>query len=188
MGQRQHCRELIDVAIALRPIVNNGLGWGTTMAHGDPAGRLDLVLSLARLNRVLEHEPADMTARVQAGITMAALQAQLGSCRQWWPVDPPLSATATVGGVLASNASGPKRLLYGTARDLLIGITVVHANGAISKAGGKVTKNVTGYDMMKLYIGSLAPLPSSPRQHSSFVPYPQTRNSHGRHSPIAKLQ
>ena len=133
-------------------------GGGTTMAMGHPPERLDLVLSLARLDRVLEHEPADLTACVQAGITMAALQAQLGSRRQWWPVDPPLAATATVGGVLASNASGPKRLLYGTARDLLIGITVVHADGAISKAGGKVTKNVTGYDMMKLYIGSLGTL------------------------------
>jgi glycolate oxidase FAD binding subunit len=133
-------------------------GGGTTMAMGHPPERLDLVLALARLNRVLEHEPADLTATVQAGITMAALQAELGSRRQWWPVDPPLPAAATVGGVLATNASGPKRLLYGTARDLLIGIIVVHADGAISKAGGKVTKNVTGYDMMKLYIGSLGTL------------------------------
>jgi glycolate oxidase FAD binding subunit len=133
-------------------------GGGTTMAMGYPPERLDLVLSLTRLNRLLEHEPADLTASVQAGITVAALQRQLGSRRQWWPVDPPLPATATVGGVLATNASGPKRLLYGTARDLLIGITVVHADGAISKAGGKVTKNVTGYDMMKLYVGSLGTL------------------------------
>jgi glycolate oxidase FAD binding subunit len=133
-------------------------GGGTTMGMGHPPERLDLVLVLARLNRVLEHEPADLTATVQAGITMATLQAELGSRRQWWPVDPPLPAAATLGGVLATNASGPKRLLYGTARDLLIGITVVHADGAISKAGGKVTKNVTGYDMMKLYIGSLGTL------------------------------
>jgi glycolate oxidase FAD binding subunit len=133
-------------------------GGGTTMAMGHPPERLDLILSLARLNRVLEHEPADLTATVQAGITMAALQAQLGSRRQWWPVDPPLPTAATVGGVLATNASGPKRLLYGTARDLLLGITVVHADGTISKAGGKVTKNVAGYDMMKLYIGSLGTL------------------------------
>jgi glycolate dehydrogenase FAD-binding subunit len=133
-------------------------GGGTTTAMGHSPERLDLILSLARLNRVLEHEPADLTATVQAGITMAALHAQLGRRRQWWPIDPPLPAEATVGGVLATNASGPKRLLYGTARDLLIGITVVHADGAISKAGGKVTKNVTGYDMMKLYIGSLGTL------------------------------
>jgi glycolate oxidase FAD binding subunit len=133
-------------------------GGGTTMAMGHPPERLDVVLSLARLNGVMEHEPADLTATVQAGITMAELQAQLGSRRQWWPIDPPRPTAATVGGVLATNASGPKRLLYGTARDLLIGITVVHADGTISKAGGKVTKNVTGYDMMKLYIGSLGTL------------------------------
>jgi glycolate oxidase FAD binding subunit len=133
-------------------------GGGTMMRLGHPPERLDLVLSLARLNRVLAHEPADLTATVQAGITIAGLQARLGSHRQWWPLDPPLPAMATVGGVLASNASGPKRLLYGTARDLLTGIVVVHADGTISKAGGKVSKNVTGYDMMKLYIGSLGTL------------------------------
>ncbi|HEX9868309.1 MAG TPA: FAD-binding oxidoreductase [Candidatus Tectomicrobia bacterium] len=133
-------------------------GGGTTMAMGHPPERLDIVLSLQRLSRVLEHEPADLTATVQAGITMADLRRQLGSRGQWWPVEAPLPASATLGGVLATNTSGPKRLLYGTARDLLIGITVVHADGAISKAGGKVAKNVTGYDMMKLYIGSVGTL------------------------------
>jgi glycolate oxidase FAD binding subunit len=133
-------------------------GGGTTMAMGQPPERLDIVLSSLRLSRVLEHEPADLTATVQAGITMADLQRHLGSRGQWWPIDPPRPASATLGGVLATNASGPKRLLYGTARDMLIGIKVVHADGAISKAGGKVTKNVTGYDMMKLYIGSLGTL------------------------------
>jgi glycolate oxidase FAD binding subunit len=133
-------------------------GGGTTMAMGQPPERLDIVLLLPRLNRVLEHEPADLTATVQAGITIGDLQRQLGSRGQWWPIDPPLPTSATLGGVLATNASGPKRLLYGTARDMLIGITVVHADGAISKAGGKVPKNVTGYDMMKLYIGSLGTL------------------------------
>jgi len=133
-------------------------GGGTTTAMGHPPERLDIVLSLQRLSRVLEHEPADLTATVQAGITMADLRRQLASRGQCWPVDAPLPAAATLGGVLATNTSGPKRLLYGTGRDLLIGITVVHADGAISKAGGKVTKNVTGYDMMKLYVGSLGTL------------------------------
>jgi glycolate oxidase FAD binding subunit len=133
-------------------------GGGTTMGMGHPPERFDIVLSLQRLNRVLEHEPADLVATAQAGISMDDLQRHLGSRGQWWPVDPPHSASATLGGVLATNASGPKRLLYGTARDLLIGIKVVHADGVISKAGGKVTKNVTGYDMMKLYIGSLGTL------------------------------
>jgi glycolate oxidase FAD binding subunit len=133
-------------------------GGGTTMSMGHPPERLDIVLCLQRLNRVLEHEPADLTATAQAGISMAELQQGLGSGGQWWPLDPPVPEQATLGGVLATNASGPKRLLYGTARDLLIGIKVVHADGAISKAGGKVAKNVTGYDMMKLYIGSLGTL------------------------------
>jgi len=133
-------------------------GGGTTMAMGYPPERLDFVLSLQRLTCILEHEPADLTATVQAGITMADLRRQLGSRGQCWPIDTPLPAAATLGGVLATNTSGPKRLLYGTARDLLIGITVVQADGTISKAGGKVTKNVTGYDMMKLYIGSVGTL------------------------------
>jgi glycolate oxidase FAD binding subunit len=133
-------------------------GGGTTMAMGHPPERVDIVLSLQRLSRVLEHEPADLTATVQAGIPMADMHRQLVSRGQWWPVEAPLPATATLGGVLATNTSGPKRLLYGTARDLLLGITVVQADGTVSKAGGKVTKNVTGYDMMKLYIGSVGTL------------------------------
>lgn len=133
-------------------------GGGTTMAMGYPPERLDIVLSLQRLTRILAHEPADLTAIVQAGITMGDLRRQLGSRGQWWPIEAPLDAAATLGGVLATNTSGPKRMLYGTARDLLIGVTVVHADGSISKAGGKVTKNVTGYDMMKLYIGSVGTL------------------------------
>ncbi len=134
--------------------------WGgaTTMGMGQPPERMDIALRLHRLNRMREYEPADLTATAQAGITIASLQSQLGSRRQWWPLDPAWPEFATLGGVLATNSSGPKRCLYGTARDSLIGITVVHADGMISKAGGKVTKNVTGYDMMKLYIGSLGTL------------------------------
>ncbi|MBI3325519.1 MAG: FAD-binding oxidoreductase [Nitrospinae bacterium] len=133
-------------------------GGGTTMGLGRPPERLDIVLQLHRLSSVLEHEPADLTATVQAGMTMADLQHQLSRRGQWWPVDPPWPESATLGGVLATNSSGPKRLLYGTARDLVIGMKVVHADGTLSKAGGKVTKNVTGYDMMKLYINSLGTL------------------------------
>ncbi|MGH8057235.1 MAG: FAD-binding oxidoreductase, partial [Candidatus Entotheonellia bacterium] len=110
------------------------------------------------LNRVLEHEPADLTATVQAGITMSELARQLGNRGQWWSVDPPWPESATLGGVLATNSSGPKRLLYGTPRDIVIGMQVVHADGTVTKAGGKVPKNVTGYDMLKLYINSLGTL------------------------------
>jgi glycolate oxidase FAD binding subunit len=151
-------------------------GGGTMMGMGYPPERLDIVLCLQRLNRVLEHEPADLTATVQAGITMAALQNQLGNRGQWWPVEPPLAEQATLGGVLAANASGPKRLLYGTARDLLIGIKVVQADGVIAKAGGKVTKNVTGYDMMKLYIGSLGTLAVIVEATLKLRPLPQLQH------------
>lgn len=133
-------------------------GGGTTMGLGQRPERLDIALGLHRLNHVVDHEPADLTATAQAGITLTDLQNQLSSRGQWWPVDPPLPDFATLGGVLATNSSGPKRYLYGTARDLVTGVKVVHADGVSSKAGGKVAKNVTGYDMMKLYIGSLGTL------------------------------
>jgi glycolate oxidase FAD binding subunit len=128
------------------------------MGLGQLPERLDIALCLHRLNHVVEHEPTDLTATAQAGITITDLQNQLGSGGQWWPLDPPLPDSATLGGVLATNASGPKRLLYGTARDLVIGVKVVQADGISSKAGGKVAKNVTGYDLMKAYIGSLGTL------------------------------
>lgn len=133
-------------------------GGGTKMALGAPPPDAALVVATRRLNRVVEHEPGDLTATVQAGITMAALQAALGARGQWFSLDPPFPAQATLGGVLATNASGPRRYLYGTARDLVIGIRVVGPDGAVVKGGGKVVKNVAGYDLTKLYIGSLGTL------------------------------
>jgi glycolate oxidase FAD binding subunit len=133
-------------------------GGGTSMGLGRPPERIDVALRLHRLDQVLEHQPGDLTATAQAGIALDQLQQQLGRAGQWWTVAPPWPAFATLGGVLAANASGPKRLLYGTARDTVIGMQVVHADGSISKAGGKVPKNVTGYDMLKLYINSLGTL------------------------------
>lgn len=133
-------------------------GGGTKMALGAPPPEGGLVVGTRRLDRVVEHEPGDLTATVQAGIRMAPLQAALGAKGQWFSLDPPLAAQATLGGVLAANASGPCRHLYGTARDLVIGIRVVGPDGAVVKGGGKVVKNVAGYDLTKLYIGSLGTL------------------------------
>ena len=130
-------------------------GGGTLQAIGWPPARLDLVLSLERLNRVLIYEPDDLTCSVEAGMTLAELNRILGEHNQMLPFDPPLAGRATIGGLIAANASGPRRHGYGTLRDLLIGIRVVHADGTISKAGGMVVKNVSGYDMGKLYLGSL---------------------------------
>jgi glycolate oxidase FAD binding subunit len=133
-------------------------GGGTAVSVGMPAARTGLVLGLGRMSRVLEHEPGDLTATVEAGLTMDALQAALRRRGQWLSLDPTDADRATVGGVLATSASGPRRHLYGTARDLLIGVTVVTADGAVVKGGGKVVKNVAGYDLPKLFIGSYGTL------------------------------
>ena len=129
-------------------------GGGTAAAVGAPPPVAGIVLGLARLHRLVEHEPGDLTATIEAGATVAALQTALRARGQWLSLDPPDAERASVGGVLAANAWGPRRHLYGTARDLLIGLTVVTADGAVVRGGGKVVKNVAGYDLPKLFIGS----------------------------------
>jgi glycolate oxidase FAD binding subunit len=133
-------------------------GGGTQQSWGYPPARLDLVVRTARLNRVSTYKPDDVTIAVEAGITLAALDTILGRHGHMLPVDVPLPKSATLGGVLATAVDGPRRLGYGTLRDLLIGIQVVEVTGRVSKAGGLVVKNVSGYDMMKLYLGSLGSL------------------------------
>jgi glycolate dehydrogenase FAD-binding subunit len=133
-------------------------GGGSSLGLGSPPARLGLVIGLRRLDRILEHVPGDLTVTVEAGITLGALQAALGTQGQWLSLDPAYPERATLGGILASNASGPRRHLYGTCRDLLIGLTVIGADGAIVHGGGKVVKNVAGYDLPKLYIGSFGTL------------------------------
>jgi glycolate oxidase FAD binding subunit len=133
-------------------------GGGTAATAGMPAARSGLVLGLRRLDRILEHEPGDLTVTVEAGRTFADLQAALGERGQWLSLDPPDAERATIGGVLAANASGPRRHLYGTMRDLVIGVTVITADGALVRGGGKVVKNVAGYDLPKLFVGSCGTL------------------------------
>ena len=133
-------------------------GGGSRMNLGDPPGHIDVVVETNQLDRLLEHEGPDLTCHVQAGITLASLQKQLARQGQRLSLDPPDAEQSTIGGILAANASGPKRLRYGTARDLLIGLRVVQANGDIARSGGRVVKNVAGYDLNKLYIGSLGTL------------------------------
>ena len=133
-------------------------GGGTKMDFGHPPTRADIVVSLARMNRIVSHEPADQTATAEAGITMAGLQAGLGERGQYLPLDPPHGDAGTLGGALATNASGVLRTSFGTARDMVIGVRVVQADGTIVRSGGRVVKNVAGYDLNKLYIGSLGTL------------------------------
>src|ERR1700730_3505636 len=127
-------------------------GAGTGLAWGAPPGRCDLVVDLRAMDQVIEHAAGDLVARVQAGATTGHLAAVLAAAGQELPRDVP--ADATVGGVVATGTAGPRRFRYGAPRDLLIGLTVVRADGVGSHSGGKVVKNVVGYDLGKLFSGS----------------------------------
>ena len=127
-------------------------GAGTGLAWGAPPSRCDLVVDLRSMDHVVEHEAGDLVARVQAGATIGQLAVAFGSAGQQLALDVP--AEATVGGVVATGTAGPRRFRYGAPRDLLIGITVVRADGVVAQAGGKVVKNVAGYDLGKLFAGS----------------------------------
>ncbi|MEX2289525.1 MAG: FAD-binding oxidoreductase [Mycobacteriales bacterium] len=118
-----------------------------------PPSSCDLLLDTSRLDRVVEHVAGDLVVVAEAGVRLADLQAQLGAAGQLLGLDPP-EPGATLGGIVSANASGPRRLRYGTARDLLIGATVVLGDGTVASAGGKVVKNVAGYDLGKLYTGA----------------------------------
>lgn len=133
-------------------------GGGTAMALGNAPRRADVVMDLKKLDRVIEHDPANLTATVQSGMTLSAVLSALAAHKQFVPFDPPLSERATVGGIVAANLNGPRRSFYGSVRDLVIGMKVALVNGELIKAGGKVVKNVAGYDMCKLFVGSLGTL------------------------------
>jgi glycolate oxidase FAD binding subunit len=127
-------------------------GAGTGLGWGAPPSACDLVIDLQAMDQVIEHAAGDLVARVQAGATIGHLASVLGSAGQELALDVP--ADATVGGVVATGTAGPRRFRYGAPRDLLIGITVVRADGVVAHSGGKVVKNVAGYDLGKLFSGS----------------------------------
>jgi glycolate oxidase FAD binding subunit len=133
-------------------------GGGTQLTFGLPPSGGDILLCTSRLDKVLEHEPQDQTISVQSGMRLADLQAHLAQTRQWLAIDPPLPAAATIGGIISTNISGARRLRFGAVRDQVIGIRVVLADGTIAKGGGKVVKNVAGYDLAKLFCGALGTL------------------------------
>ena len=133
-------------------------GAGTKLGIGNLPQKVDIVLATPRLNSVVEYEPADLTVTVEAGIRLAALQTVLAHHRQYLALDPPSADRCTLGGIVATNASGSLRLRHGAARNQILGLRVVHANGTVVKSGGKVVKNVAGYDLNKLYIGAFGTL------------------------------
>ena len=134
-----------DLAVVPRG-AGTGLGWGA------PPSACDLVIDLQAMDQVLEHAAGDLVVRVQAGATIGHLAAVLASAGQELALDVP--ADATVGGMVATGTAGPRRFRYGSPRDLLIGITIVRADGVVAHSGGKVVKNVAGYDLGKLFSGS----------------------------------
>jgi len=133
-------------------------GGGTKLGWGNPPARADLILSTARLNEIIEHAWADLTVTVEAGCTIQRLQETLAQHGQRLALDPLWPEKATVGGVLSTNDSGALRLRFGAFRDLIIGVTIALTDGTLASSGGKVVKNVAGYDLPKLVTGALGTL------------------------------
>ncbi len=158
-------------------------GGGTKLSWGNPPARVDLIVSTVRLNRVVEHAWADLTVTVQSGCTIQNLQETLAHRGQRLALDALWPAQATIGGVLSTNDSGALRLRFGGLRDLIIGMTLALPDGTLARSGGKVVKNVAGYDLPKLATGALGtlgiitqavfrvhPLPRNARTFSVGVP------------------
>ncbi len=133
-------------------------GGGTAIALGNVPRRADVVVDLKKIGRLIEHDDANLTATAEAGMAVGSFQQILGERRQFLAADPPHPARATLGGVVSANSNGPRRMMHGGVRDLVIGMKMVLATGERIKAGGKVVKNVAGYDLCKLFVGSLGTL------------------------------
>jgi len=162
-GMKHGCKvaagDAEQVAAVLRFASENDLvivphGGGTMQSAGYMPERIDILLSTERLNKVLHYDAGDLTLSVGAGMKLAELHTILAKYGQFLPLDAPTQETATVGGTLAANVCGPLQVGYGSARDFCIGIEFVTGDGVIARGGGRVVKNVAGYDMMKLLIGS----------------------------------
>ena len=133
-------------------------GNGTKLAMGNPPKRYDVALSLRELNRVIHYEPADLTISVEAGMTFGAFQDLVGRNGLWLPLDPRGGAESSIGGIIAANAAGPLRQSFGGPRDMVLGLKIATTEGKVAKTGGRVVKNVAGYDLGKLLTGSLGTL------------------------------
>lgn len=171
-----------QLAAALRIANEAGLaailrGGGTKLAWGNPPSRADVILSTARLNKILEHAWADLTVTVEAGCTIQTLQETLAQHGQRLALDPLWPERATVGGILSTNDSGALRLRFGALRDLIIGVTIALPDGTLASSGGKVVKNVAGYDLPKLITGALGTLGVITRAVFRLHPLPHSTRS-----------
>jgi glycolate oxidase FAD binding subunit len=152
-------------------------GARTKLGIGMPPARYDIALDLSRMNRVLAYEPRDLTLGVEPGIKLATLWKLLTAEKQWLPMLAPFGERATVGGTLAADSTNPLRHSYGGLRDFTLGLEFVTGYGAIAKSGGRVVKNVSGYDSHKLLIGSLGTLAVITRANFKTFPFPPVRRT-----------
>jgi glycolate oxidase FAD binding subunit len=194
-----------EVAEAVRAAARDGLaivpwGGGVALAHEPAPARYDVALDLSALDRVIEYEAEDMTLTAECGASIAALRRLLAARGQEAPLEGALAERATLGGVLASNASGPRRLRFGSPRDRILGARVVLADGTIARTGGKVVKNVAGYALHRLLCGSRGGLAVMIEASLKLVPAPACRAAlvfgataaeiadHDRWAPIPRLE
>ena len=153
------------------------LGGGTELSLGALPTGVDLVLGTERLERIVEYAPLDQIVIVEAGVRLASLQTVLARSGQMLALDAPWGARATLGGLVATNAFGPRRTRYGSIRDLIIGVTIVRADGTEARGGGKVVKNVAGFDVPKLMVGSLGTLGMIATVTFRLHPLPEARGT-----------
>jgi len=153
------------------------LGGGTELSLGAPPAGVEVVLGTERLERVVEHAPLDQIVTVEAGVRLASLQESLARSGQMLALDAPWAARATLGGLVATNAFGPRRTRFGSIRDLIIGISIVRADGTEARGGGKVVKNVAGFDLPKLMVGSLGTLGLIATVTFRLHPLPETQRT-----------
>ncbi len=175
-GTEQEVAEILrlsnDAGVAVIP-----RGGGTKLGWGNPPARADLILSTARLSKIIEHAWADLTVSVEAGCTIQTLQETLAQHGQRLALDPLWPSKATIGGVLSTNDSGALRLRFGALRDLIIGVTIALPDGTLASSGGKVVKNVAGYDLPKLVTGALGTLGVITRAVFRLHPVPRNTRS-----------
>jgi glycolate oxidase FAD binding subunit len=161
-------------------------GGGTAMRLGNIPRQIDVIIKLERLDKPIEHDDANLSASVQAGIKVTTLQKILAERNQFLAMDPPNPGSATIGGTVAANINGARRMLYGGMRDLVIGMKMALADGRQIKAGGKVVKNVAGYDMCKLFVGSLGTLGIITEVTFKLAPIPESAATLVAYGPLSQ--
>jgi glycolate dehydrogenase FAD-binding subunit len=171
-----------QVALVLKYASDRDLGVvpcrnSTKLPFGNPPWKYDLALSLKEMNNVWHYEPSDLTISVEPGLKFGDFQCFVGRDNLWLPLDPEGGARASIGGILATNSAGPLRHAYGTPRDMTLGMSIATTDGKVIKAGGRVVKNVAGYDISKLLIGSFGTLGVIVQANFKLFPRPAGRLS-----------